>query len=228
MEPSTSDRPPAAGDPALKPWMCGARRRDGRPCRKPGLRPSGRCRLHGGATPRGARSPHFKHGRYSRCVPAALAGRLAAARADPGLVSIRDGVALLRLRLDDLLGRLRGGSGGGPWAAARAAFRRLARALAAGRPAAGPLAALGALLEAGAGDDAVWKEILDVAERKSLVAQREWRRLRDLRMVMPADQAMTFVAAVVDAVRRHVPDPDARGRIMDDLDRLVEGDNSRP
>jgi hypothetical protein len=74
----------------------------------------------------------------------------------------------------------------------------------------------------------VWKEILDVAERKSLVAQREWRRLRDLRLVMTADQAMTLVAAVMAAVRRHVPDADARGRIADELDRLVEGGDSRP
>jgi hypothetical protein len=227
MKDLSDPRPPAVDGP-LADWMCQARRRDGRPCRKPGLKPSGRCRLHGGATPRGERSPHFKHGRYSRCVPAALARRLAAARADPGLVSIRDGVALLRLRLDDLLGRLHGGSGGGPWAAARAAFRRLARALAAGRPAAGPLAALGALLEAGAGDDAVWREIADLAERKSLVAQREWRRLRDLRLVMTADQAMAFVAAVMAAVLRHVPGPDARRRIADELDRLVEGGDSRP
>jgi hypothetical protein len=30
------------------------------------------------------------------------------------------------------------------------------------------------------------------------------------------------------AVQRHVPDPNIRRRIADDLDRLVEGGNSRP
>jgi hypothetical protein len=45
---------------------------------------------------------------------------------------------------------------------------------------------------------------------------------------MTADQAMTFVAAVVDAVRRHVSDADTRRRIADDLDRLVAGGDSRP
>lgn len=47
--------------------QCGARTRSGEPCRQaagwgtdhPGV---GRCKLHGGATPRGVDSPHFRHG----------------------------------------------------------------------------------------------------------------------------------------------------------------------
>ncbi|MDB5507724.1 MAG: hypothetical protein JWL93_193 [Hyphomicrobiales bacterium] len=47
-----------AGLRAVERWRqapkCGARKRsDGEPCRNPGLEPSGRCRFHGGKTPRG-------------------------------------------------------------------------------------------------------------------------------------------------------------------------------
>lgn len=47
-----------AGLRAVERWKrapkCGARKRsDGEPCRNPGIEPSGRCRFHGGKTPRG-------------------------------------------------------------------------------------------------------------------------------------------------------------------------------
>ena len=47
-----------AGFRAAARWRamprCGAKRRtDGEPCQNPGLEPSGRCRFHGGRTPRG-------------------------------------------------------------------------------------------------------------------------------------------------------------------------------
>jgi hypothetical protein len=38
---------------------CGAKTRAGTPCKRPGRKSNGRCRLHGGATP-------IKHGRYSK------------------------------------------------------------------------------------------------------------------------------------------------------------------
>ncbi len=48
---------------------CGARRRDGQPCRKPRMRGSTRCRLHGGAkgsgAPRGERNGRYRTGDYT-------------------------------------------------------------------------------------------------------------------------------------------------------------------
>jgi hypothetical protein len=45
--------------------FCGAKNRQGAPCRRPPAVGRTRCRLHGGSTPRGWQSPHWKHGRYS-------------------------------------------------------------------------------------------------------------------------------------------------------------------
>ena len=52
---------------------CGAqlRKRPGQYCRKPGME-NGRCKLHGGATPRGIASANFKDGRYSKHLPGRL------------------------------------------------------------------------------------------------------------------------------------------------------------
>ena len=48
---------------------CGARTRQGSPCRSPAVKGRGRCRMHGGATGSGAQAGNrnaLKHGRYTR------------------------------------------------------------------------------------------------------------------------------------------------------------------
>jgi hypothetical protein len=51
--------------PELSP-QCGAKTRQGGRCRNRPMINRQRCRMHGGASPRGLASPHFKHGRYTR------------------------------------------------------------------------------------------------------------------------------------------------------------------
>jgi histone H3/H4 len=53
---------------------CGAKTRGGGKCKKPAM-PNGRCKLHGGKTPRGTDSVHFKHGRYSTVFRGQLADK---------------------------------------------------------------------------------------------------------------------------------------------------------
>lgn len=48
----------------------------------------GACKYHGGATPRGPASPHFKHGRYSRYMKDSLAGIMEQLRKEVDLESI--------------------------------------------------------------------------------------------------------------------------------------------
>ena len=48
---------------------CGARTRNGSPCRSPAVRGGKRCRMHGGAAGSGAPTGNrnaFRHGRYTR------------------------------------------------------------------------------------------------------------------------------------------------------------------
>ena len=47
---------------------CGAKTRSGAACRRAPLAGRKRCRLHGGATPRGAASPDWRHGRHCRAL----------------------------------------------------------------------------------------------------------------------------------------------------------------
>lgn len=44
---------------------CGAKTRQGHPCRQPVVPGRSRCHYHGGASPRGKDHPRYKHGRYT-------------------------------------------------------------------------------------------------------------------------------------------------------------------
>ena len=61
---------------------CGvrSRRNGGAPCRNWGMRPSGRCRMHGGTSPFGIGSPTHRHGFYSRDLPTRIAAAIGARR----------------------------------------------------------------------------------------------------------------------------------------------------
>lgn len=64
------------------------------------------CGLHGGLTPRGLASPHWKHGRYSRDLPSRLAARYIEARDDPDALDLLGEIAMIDTRLGELAANL--------------------------------------------------------------------------------------------------------------------------
>jgi hypothetical protein len=82
--------------------LCGAKTRRGTPCQNPAMK-NGRCRMHGGATPRGTDLPQFKSGRYSKSLPDKLAGRYEEALSDEERHDLRDEIALAEAKIADLL-----------------------------------------------------------------------------------------------------------------------------
>jgi hypothetical protein len=78
-------------------------KRSGERCRKHAMRGRNVCMSHGGKTPRGAASPHFKTGRYSRSLPGRLVAAYEEALSDPRLLSLRDDIALTDAMLMETL-----------------------------------------------------------------------------------------------------------------------------
>jgi hypothetical protein len=148
--------------------------------------PNGRCRLHGGAAPRGVGHYAFSTGRHSRYLPTRLASRYQQALSDPDLLSLRDEVALLDTRISTVV-----------------------EALEAGESAEG------------------WAEIRGLIRDRAAVAAAEQKRLVELEQYVTAEQAMTFVGALMASVRRHVDDQRALAAIASDLTRLAVHDGSR-
>lgn len=82
------------------------RNKPGKYCRRPPLAGRNRCRLHGGATPRGMASPHTKTGYLSQDLPTRLMARMEAALSDQQLHSLNKDIAFVSARVDDVLSRL--------------------------------------------------------------------------------------------------------------------------
>ena len=64
-----------------------------------------RCRFHGGKTPRGQSSPHFRHGRYSKDLPTSLTARHEALAAYD-VTNLVDNIRLADARISELLAGL--------------------------------------------------------------------------------------------------------------------------
>ena len=184
---------------------------------------NGRCRFCGGNAKRGAAHPKWKGGAYSKYMPKGVATRYKAAMTDPDLLSARDEIALVQLRIQDLMGKLKDGGTAGLWDALRLKFIDVEAAIRAGDPAAldKGLMSLGQIIEEGSDAEQVWGEMYEAIEAKTKVSEREWRRLRDLRQFMTVQQSMDLVSYLVECVTRHVPDRDVLGLITRDMDRVL-------
>ena len=233
--PEGNGEPMEVGDPrgALMTWMCGyddgpVSRRTGYPCRGKAMA-NRRCRFCGGNARRGAAHPKWKGGAYSKYMPKGVADRYKSAMVDPDLLSARDEIALVQLRIQDLMGKLKDGGTAEMWQELRDEFVNVEAAIRAGDPGAldKSLKALGTVIEAGSTAEEVWSEMYEAIEAKTKVSEREWRRLRDLRQFMTVQQSMDLVSYLVECVTRHVTDRDKLAMITKDMDKVLSAPQGR-
>lgn len=210
--------------------LCGARTRSGQPCKAPAMA-NGRCRMHGGATPRGPEHGAFKHGRYSQVLPARIGERYEQAMTDPALLSLHSEIALIDARIGELLSRIDHGESASLWLDATTTFDdfKTARAKGDAEGMADALERLGRQLQLGRHNALSWREVEDLLDQRRRLVESERKRLVEMQVTMDVRQAMTFVTAVLDTVRRHVTDKRQLAAIGSDLQTLlaVEGSVSR-
>jgi hypothetical protein len=99
-------------------------KRSGTQCRKHAMRGRTVCLAHGGRTPRGAASPNFKTGRYSRSLPGHLVAAYEQVLHDPALMSLRDEIALTDAMIGETLSQITEEM---PWAKERKIFAQVRR-----------------------------------------------------------------------------------------------------
>jgi hypothetical protein len=202
-------------------------RRNQQQCRNPAMRGVGVCRMHGGKTPRGAGSVHFKDGRYSTCLPTRLAAHYEDAAHDPELLELRDNIATVDARIIDLLQRVDTGESGQLWRQAQAAMARFRREQVRGNLEAMQqvLARIEQLITDGAADYAAWQEVMDLIEQRRKLVESEQRRLTMAHESLTSEQAMLLLTQVVATIQRHVTDRQVLGAIAQDLQGLVHHRN---
>ena len=81
---------------------CGGKRSDGGACRQHPRKGRYRCGRHGGATPRGLESPHYKTGEHSRYFTGRIASVIKQISEQGDLNDLSENIALLDVRLLEL------------------------------------------------------------------------------------------------------------------------------
>jgi hypothetical protein len=182
------------------------------------------CHYHGGKTPHGPALPQFRHGRYSKFIPARMRARYEAAERDPELTSLHSELALVDARLLDLLRRVDSGESGALWRALRKAWRAFKLYQRTGDVAKmkDAFAEMETHLDAAVVDTHAWREIHELIETRRKLADTESRRLATLQQMITQEQALLLIGRVVDIVTRHVPDQQVLAHVVLDLQRLME------
>jgi hypothetical protein len=189
--------------------QCTARsKRSGEQCKRHAVPGRNVCAMHGGKTPGGIASPHFKSGRYSKHLPERLMERYQQALHDDDLLNLRHEVALVDTRIAELLEQVERGDLGGCWLELKEHFDTLTLAtqkqdLGAGRVA---FEQIGSLITGGANDYQVWTQISAMLEQRRKLVDTERRRLVDMQQMITSEQAMTLVGALIGIIREEVTD----------------------
>jgi hypothetical protein len=205
---------------------CGAKRRNGEPCRVWPVKGRNRCRLHGGRTLVGAANGTYKDGRYSRYLPERMAAQYRAAKSDPELLSLKDEVAALDARIADLFLRVDTGESGAIWEELQREWAQfhLVRDLGDVPKMHVSIAKLDRLFARRLSDYAAWAEIASLWEQRRKLAESEHKRLIAMRQMITQEQALLLMGAVTDVITRNVPDKQALSQIIIELQQIMTRD----
>jgi hypothetical protein len=204
---------------------CGARTRTGDSCKQPALE-NGRCRFHGGKTPKGIDSANFRHGRYSHYLPARLKQRYEEACQDDRLLEMRDEISLLDTRITELISGMDTGESGRIWRDLKNARKQLLYAKQVDDQS-GMTQALNSiviLIQNGARDWEAWAEITTTIEQRRRVVESERKRLLEMQQYITAEKAMLLIYAVAEILKRHIPDRQLLDQISGEIGRLINPD----
>jgi hypothetical protein len=194
-------------------------------CASTSLYENGRCKKHGGATPKGIASPHFKTGKHSRHLPSRLLDKYQEALEDPELMSLESDLALVQARINDLLEQLDEGGAGkimlevsdavdsfeyanqdNDRKAMREAWRRIKEAV-----------------EKGKTESSVWAELYLMRDQKRKLTLAEAKRLQTMDQMIKVTQVNLLISALLDAVRQNVSDKTALAKISEAFVRITQG-----
>ena len=186
---------------------------------------NGRCRKHGGATPHGIASPHFKTGLYSAYMPQLLRERHEERMANMAEIKRMDAdISLATQRVEDLLQRLETGERGTCWddiqeivADVDGGYLSASDAM----PRLRDVAAKGKTTEQ------AWRDLSAAWNDRAKLIGMEAKRMADMGEIATKDEVKTLVIQIVAVVRDHVKDDATLRAISGDLTHILQGDAKR-
>lgn len=184
-------------------------------------RANGRCRMHGGNAPRGADLPQFKHGRYSKSMPDRLLSRYEEALADEERHDLRDEIALAETKVDDLITGMHDGESDRLWI--RLLKLEMQMRGAPEERAGELLSEIIDIIRRGGNEALAWQDIDRWTSRKQKAVETDVRVAQVKQEMVSAEEVMHLIAAILDAIRRHVEDQATRSALAREIRAIGTG-----
>jgi hypothetical protein len=185
---------------------------------------NGRCRMHGGKTPRGVELPHFSHGRYSKALPDRLSARYEEAISDADRHDLRDEIALSEAKIDDLLAGMKHGQSDALLLLLRTKERQVRAAEARGdsERAEALMREILTVIRLGGDESLAWKDVDRWIARKTRIIEADVRIAAIRRQMISVEEVMALIGLILNAIRRHVPDRSVRNALAKEIRAATE------
>lgn len=192
---------------------------------------SGRCVTHTNGNFRGVGSKNHRDLRYSKALPARLLERYEEAASDPELLSLREEVAIVETRTEEVMSKFDTGESGAIW-------KKLNKSMLQYKTAENMLRnknlseesesnwtnkrdeALESMIQSveyGVSDYAAWQEVLSLFQQRKVLVEAEQKRLIAMQQMITAESAMTMQVRILNIIKNHVNDPIALAGIASDF-----------
>lgn len=181
------------------------------------------CRMHGGTQKRGVAHHAFKHGRFSKSIPERLAAVAQDELHSPYAGSNRREAALMGARADELLGQLSNGGSSKAWQAVKRSLPKLKKAFYQGdmQGCAEMMGALEAAIEEGAGERAIWAELLMVWKERRDAIESDNRNAHRRAMAISLDEMRHILGIILLVMREFIPDRERLAEFARKLERRL-------
>lgn len=176
----------------------------------------------------GTANENFKHGRYSKYLPSQLDELYRSALANPDLIEMSEHIALLDAHVKAVLADSANGDPAPRWAEIADQFAAVETAILSGdiEKIVPGIEAMHKMLDAGVKWDRTWAEVTGTLEQLRKMTDTEIKRKKELNQMVPIERVTILVAAVGDAVKRHVTNPDEIDAVYAELAELYGGNRT--
>lgn len=209
---------------------CNAHREDGTYCKARPM-PNGSCHRHGGhLTERnsGVKHPLLRTGRVSKHLPVRIQDRHEEMLKDEELLSLNQEIALIDVRIAEVLESLDTEDGTAMWRRLRvmtSAYKRHVDARRATQ-AADTLDRIFKAIKDGADEFSKWEQVLNLVDARRKTVESERKRLVEMNQMITTAQAMVMLQAILDSIRKHVPDKGVLKALSNDLTSIFNAPTS--
>lgn len=205
-------------DPDTGKAICGALNRAGGLCKRPPM-PNGKCNLHGGKSLKGPASPNFKHGRYSKYVPAKLGMMIDDMASDPNRLDQTAQMGILDAMLVETLKEFEVGGGASSWLELSKLKQDYDRA-GARKDVATQVYVVREVWRLVDSATAKWmasKEAREIIMDRRKLTESERKRLVEEKQMIPLDQVALALSRIGKAILANVPDDRSRQAIYNEV-----------